>query len=102
MVLPGEGNVFSLRIVRDLQRDLGLSEAELKKIKLKNTDNGGVTWDETKDRGKEVAIGDRARKIIKDAFSELNKQKKLKLDHLTVWEKFLAKSEMDELAAKEA
>ena len=43
-VLPVEGSVMTIRILRDLKDELGFSEEEVKKSKLKEVP-GGVHWD---------------------------------------------------------
>lgn len=87
-VLPRQGNVTNLRIIRDLERELGFSEEEIKTFKFETTD-AGVKWDKTAEVDKEIAIGEVAAKLIHDAFVELDKRNALSLEHLDVYDKFV-------------
>ena len=87
-VLPRQGNVTNLRIIRDLEKEMGFTEAELITLKLE-TGERGVKWDKECEFEKDVAIGDVAAKIIHDAFVQLDKSNLLALEHLEVYDKFV-------------
>lgn len=96
-ILPVEGNIVTLKIVRDLQNDLAFSEKEIKRFKMKNTrtSSGGasVLWDsDFTDETKEIEIGEVAKGIIVDALKTLDERKKLRMEMLTLYEKFVAKT----------
>lgn len=96
-ILPKEGDILMLRIINDLQTSLGFSEEELKKFKVKYTVSGErmrVKWDEKiVDEGKEIDIGPAARTLIIDTLKRLSDQKKLSLNMLPLYEKFVEKPE---------
>ena len=87
-VLPPQGNVTNLRIIRDLEREMGFSEDETKALGLQSTEVG-VKWDKEKEVEKDIAIGEIAAKLIHDAFLDLNKRNALSLEHLDVYDKFV-------------
>jgi hypothetical protein len=87
-VLPVEGNLITLRIVRDLQRELGFSEEELAKIGFV-TEGAQTTWNVDGDIAKDVPIGEVAKGVIVDALKELETSKRLPMDCLDVYEKFV-------------
>lgn len=91
-VLPAEGNFLTLKIVRKLRENLSFSEEELEQYKFKE-DNSRLTWDETNQEPKDVVIGKEGKKIIKDALKKLDKEEKLKEDHVSVYEKFVGKED---------
>jgi hypothetical protein len=92
-VIPREGSAATLRIVRDLQTVLGLSEAEHKefiitmplpngsKFETVNVDKLGVL--------KDVAIGEKARDIIVEALKGLSEKKQLHISMLGLYERFV-------------
>ena len=87
-ILPQEGDFTTLKIVRDLRESLSFSEEEHKTYGFKQEDNM-VFWDKTKDTPKDVHIGEKATDIIVNAFKKLNEQKKLRIEHMELYEKFV-------------
>jgi len=89
-MLPVEGSVMTIRILRDLKDELGFSEEEVKKSKLKEVP-GGVQWDAgvVEKMHKDVPMGEKARDIIRESLEGLEKQKKLKLKFLDLYERFV-------------
>ena len=94
-VLPREGDILSLKILRKLREDLSFSEDEQRLFEFKqDLERGQVSWDpKCTDAEKEVMIGVRGLEIVKEALEELNKQKKLHVDMLELYEKFVEKAE---------
>lgn len=91
-VLPQEGNVITLRIVRELREALSFTEEEIKRLDLREQDVNGVaalTWTQEADLGKEVAIGEVAHDIIVKSLRKLDQQQRLKDCHLPLWERFV-------------
>ena len=86
-ILPQEGKVVTLKIIKQLRDELGFSEEEIKDNEIVET-GGIVKW---KDTGylKEVPIGEKATDIISDAFKELDKNGKMQLQFLDVYDKFV-------------
>jgi len=91
-VLPKEGDVLSLRIVRQLREELSFSEEEHEKLQFKNTD-GMLQWDADALEDKEISIGAKATQLIKDSLKSMNDSKTLTQDHLPVWDKFMGEEE---------
>lgn len=87
-LLPREGDLTSVRIIMDLRRALGFTEAESKALGLRNTETG-VQWNPQAAKPKEVTIGPKGMAIIVAALEDLNKRKKLTPEHLPVWERFM-------------
>lgn len=89
-ILPEEGNFTTLKIIRDLRMGLSFSEAEHKKYKFVQ-EGMSVRWDDKATQDKEIEIGEKANDIIVLALSKLNESKKLKMEHITLYEKFIEK-----------
>ena len=87
-VMPVEGNFLTLKIVRQLREDLSFSEEELKQYKF-NEEQGRITWDESQEQPKDVPIGKEGKRIIRDALEKLDREEKLREDHVSVFEKFV-------------
>lgn len=88
-VLPKEGDLTTIRIVRDLKSALSFTESEHAVLKFQvDPATGGTKWDNQIDPV-EIPVGSKAHKLITDALDELNKAKKLSLEHLPVYERFL-------------
>jgi len=87
-VLPKEGDITSLKIVRGLREDLSFSEDEHKELELRY-EGGNVFWKEDVNISKDINIGERAKDIIAGAFKTLNKNKKLTEQHLDLYERFV-------------
>lgn len=87
-ILPKEGDFITLKIVRELQGLLSFTEEEVKVYKF-DTAEGFIKWDAKADVPIEVKIGAKAKEIISDAFKEMDKQKKLTLEHINIYERFI-------------
>lgn len=88
-VLPKEGNLTTLRIVRELRESLSFSEKEHADYKIKFHENGMVTWDETCDFKKDIPIGNVAMSVISDQLKKMDREKTLMEDHLDIWDVFV-------------
>jgi len=93
-VLPQQGNVITLRIIRELQSRLSLTEEEIKHYNIQNHANpdgsARVTWTpELSAEVKDVAIGEAATGVIKEQLTKLNAQNQLHVTMLPLYEKFV-------------
>jgi len=89
-VLPKEGSIVTLRVTRDLVKNVGLSEAEIKEFEIKQNENGSVSWNPAKAKDKEIAIGDTAKGVIAKALKALNDSNKLPMEYIDVYDKFVS------------
>ncbi len=86
--LPKEGDITTLRIVRQLRTELGFNELELVTTGLISDDaNGRMSWKQNVD--KEITIGPKANSIIVATLEDLNRQKKLTEMHIDLYERFV-------------
>jgi len=87
-ILPKEGNFATLRILQDMRMALAFTEDELKKFNLEvNDETGQTTWEG--DEEVEFPIGEKATDIVVQAFKNLDKNKKLQVDMMATYEKFI-------------
>jgi len=87
-VLPREGNIVTLRIIRKLRESLSFSEEEHARLGLVEKDNQ-VSWRTDVPQESEIDIGAKATKIVENTLQDLDKQKKLTEEFLPLWDKFL-------------
>jgi len=87
-ILPKEGNFVTLKILRDLNSKLSLSEADFKEFEVTQKDDK-VTWNQKGNEEREIEIGAKATSIICEALEELNKNKKLTERYFSLYEKFI-------------
>ncbi len=88
-IIPGEGDITTLRIIQQLRTDLSFSEDEHKALEFQVGEGGAVHWKTDADVGKDVEIGEKAHDIIKSRLEELSNQKKLQLQHMALYERFV-------------
>ena len=86
--MPREGSFVTLRVVGELRNDLSFSEAEHKKYKFVETE-GRVSWNPAVEQFKEVHIGEKAMDVVVDALKKLDKEKKLTMEHMSLYSKFV-------------
>lgn len=91
-LLPREENFSTMRIIRKVSKDLGITDEEYKEYEVKQLENGKISFDPVKGQEeKEFEIGEVAIHLIKTALEKLDKEKKLVQEHLSIYEKFVEK-----------
>ena len=86
-VLPANGNITTLRIVRDLGTELGFTDDEHQVLDFKQED-GSIQWDNTAEEDKDVEIGATASAMLREAFEALSEERQLNLSQLSLYERF--------------
>ena len=90
-ILPEQGNLLTIRIVRELREGLSFSEAELQDAQIRQEERNGsmiTTWTEGAIPDKVVDIGPKAAEVIRDALGELDKNDALTVEHLALVDLF--------------
>ena len=87
-ILPREGDFRTLKILREFRESLSFSEKENKRLAFKR-EGPKVLWKQSAARLKEVKVSDVIKDIIVETFKRLNEQKRLKEEHLDLYEKFV-------------
>ncbi len=91
-LLPREENFTTLRIVRDVKKEIGITNEEYKCYNIVPGENGRVSFNAEKaQEEKEFEIGDIALQLVKTALEKLDKEKKLTEEHFSLYEKFIEK-----------
>jgi len=88
-VLPKEGDLTTIRIVRDLKSALSFTEAEHDVLKFTQDPTTRATHWVNQVDPIEIPVGPKALDVIVGGFEALNKAKKLTTEHLPVYERFL-------------
>ena len=86
-VLPREGDITTLRIVRDLRAACSFSEEEHARLGIVN-DGQNVRWNPEVPQETDVEIGPKAASIIAETLKGLSDKKVLTEDFMSLWDKF--------------
>lgn len=86
-VIPQQGDFTTLKIIRDMKGELSFTEEEHKILKFRQ-EGETIHWEDGFEN-KEINFGEKATDIITDAFKKLNDQKKLRIEHMELYEKFV-------------
>jgi hypothetical protein len=84
-----EGDVVLLRVARDLRKKLGFSAEELSKFEIQSSGDGFVRWNREAAEDAEIELGEADLGMIRERFRKLNEAKKLKMEHLDLYERFV-------------
>lgn len=87
-ILPKEGNLTTLRLVRAFREDLSFLAEEHEVLKFKN-EGDAIHWDASAGVVKEIAISEPVMKLIEASFETLDKAGKLTLETAALYERFL-------------
>jgi len=91
-VLPKEGDYATLKILTNLRLSLSFTEEEMKAWEVaSDPSTGRTTW---KVEGvADIPIGEKATDIIVAAFKKLDREKKLSVEDMGAYEKFVPTTE---------
>lgn len=87
--LPSEGNLITLKIIRDLKNQLGITEDEYKEFDFVQ-DSKGFKWNEKGAIEKTFDISDVTMDIIKKSLKSVEEKNKLTLEMLPSYEKIMS------------
>jgi hypothetical protein len=87
-ILPREGDITTIRLVRELRESLSFTEEENQKHNIR-LDNGMLTYNNIGETPKEFEVGDTMKSLISKSLKDLDKEKKLIESHIPIWEKFV-------------
>lgn len=93
-ILPQQGNLATLRILRDLREKLSLTEEEHKEFGITSEQHeGSVTFKWTNGDAaltpREFQFQPKALSIIVEALRNLDSQKQLRTEHISLYEAFV-------------
>ena len=86
-ILPQEGDLTTIRLVRELREDLSFTEEEHTALEFQYQDNS-IHWKDDVAKDKEIDIGPRAADVVRSALQELDKGGKLREVHLPLVDMF--------------
>ena len=87
-MLPKEGDITTVRIVRKLREDLSFSDEEQKTFEITTKDDK-VTWNPQTVASKEIVIGTKAQALIVSALEQMSENKKLTADFIQLYDRFI-------------
>ena len=86
-ILPAEGDLTTIRIVRELREGLSFSEGEHADLQMQQQD-GRIMWAEGAVPDKSLDVGPKAQEVVRAALKKLDDEKKLTADHLELVDLF--------------
>jgi len=86
-ILPTEGGIATVRLVRELRDRFSVQKEEAEKIGLKEA-NGLLTWQEGSDKPKEFSFSGFELELIISRLRKLDKDEKLTPDLIPLWDTF--------------
>lgn len=92
--LPEKGNVATLKIVRTLRENLSFDEEEHAKLNFRQEDDM-LQWDTT-DHIKDIEFGPKANSLIIEMLEKLDKEEKLDVSSLALYERFVEEKDTTE------
>lgn len=87
MILPGEGDFVTMRVLKKLKENLGFTEKEIKECNIVSND-GKITWGNASYVA-DIEIGEIACEIIKSQLKKLDSDKKITEQILPIYEMFI-------------
>ena len=88
-ILPAQGNITTLKIVRQLREDLSFTEDEHKQYGIVMEDSR-ILWDASLNgQTADVKIGLKAREVIVASLNDMDRKKKLEDGHVGIWNRFM-------------
>src|SRR4030042_2235 len=92
-LLPKEGNILTVRLIRTLREKIEFKEEEIKLFEIKTvsstTGDALITWNKKAETEVEIDITTLEKTIIVEQLKDVNDKKKLTPDHISLYEKFL-------------
>ena len=86
-ILPVEGDIVTVRIIKKLRTELGFTEKEIKTHKIRSAENQ-VMWEETGYKAN-IEIGEKATEITREAFKRMDNEKKIREDMIDLYDRFM-------------
>jgi hypothetical protein len=90
-LLPEKGDLTTLRIVRELQAEVGFSEEEHEQLQFERVGDGGWKWVEGEP--KDVSVGKTAASLLKDVLRQKDEEKDLRMHEADLYERLLGDAE---------
>jgi len=83
-ILPREGDILNQVLSRDIENKVRLTQTEIKKVGLKSSPTGGVTWNPKADSGTEIEFTFTETTLLRSQVEKLDKEKKITPDILSL------------------
>ena len=96
-LLPTQGDMVTLRVVKDAVEALSLKTDEMKSVDLKTIESpdgkNQLKWDTSKDEGVDIELSKAAIGIAREKLKEMNDQKKLQFQHMDLYERIVERTD---------
>ena len=86
-ILPKEGNIITIRLIRELISKLGLRDTEIKQYEVEEAPKG-LVFNAAGREPVEFELSEVETELIRGSLKELDSKNKLIPDMIPIWEKF--------------
>ncbi len=87
-MLPAQGNILTLRVVRDARKLLEFRQDELERFEIMQA-GPSIRWNQEKAEEADIPLSDAALGIARETIKTLDAEKKLTATHIPLWEKLM-------------
>lgn len=91
-ILPETGTFLERQVCRHLQRAFELKREEFEKYKIQDLGGGRIQWSLEADKSIEFDVTDGEIDLIKKTLEKLDKEAKLRDEHVSLYELFVVNS----------
>lgn len=88
-IIPKEGSVVTLKLIRTLISKLGLKPSEMTEFEVQEVGGGGVKWNTQGSAPIDFDFEDAEIELIRKALRKLDTDSKMQIEVLEVYEKFM-------------
>jgi len=86
-MLPKEGDLTTIRLVRELRETLSFNEEEHAQLNFQQS-GGQIRWQDGVVKAKDIDIGPKASDVVRDALAQMDKAGQLREEHLSLVDTF--------------
>jgi hypothetical protein len=87
-VLPEQGNLLTIRIVREMREDLSFTEEEMKSLAIREN-KGQVVWNVDGEARTDFVFKAQAKKIVLDALKDKDEKGEVTATMISLFDKFV-------------
>lgn len=88
-ILPKKGRLIEMSLANSIAKKVMMQSSEIEDYEIKDTDNGGVTWNPKKAIDIDVEFTISEREILKGAVNKLDESGEISIDLLPLCDKIL-------------
>ena len=94
-ILPGSGDISTIRISNDLRNSLGFTEEEHETYGFHSPEDNpnAILWNMEPPQERDIEMGKKAKELIVSALKKLDEEGGVTVDHISLFDKFIGDGE---------